>query len=147
MDHRHILDRFGRHGLRVTPQRRAVAVALSQPGPVHLTADGVLDLARQVVPEVSRATVYNTLNELVTLGELRAVTIDDGPVRFDPNIADEHSHSVCRSCGAIDDVPMPDIATAPADGFVVEGIELILRGICARCDAEGGAARPPLTAS
>lgn len=129
-----LLARMRERNVRITPQRRAVAAAFELAGPVHLTAEQVLDRARAVVPEVSRGTVYNTLNELVRAGELRAVQLDDGPLRFDPNVEGDHHHAVCRVCGVVDDIGAPSWAdAAAASGFVVERVEVIVRGLCRTC--------------
>ena len=49
-------------GRRITPQRRAVAEVLVGEN-MHLAAEQVFESARRLVPEISLATVYNTLNE------------------------------------------------------------------------------------
>ena len=54
------------------PQRRVIAEAMGGDH-VHLTAERVLERARRRLPEVSLATVYNTLNELVSMGEVQQV--------------------------------------------------------------------------
>jgi Fe2+ or Zn2+ uptake regulation protein len=119
---------------------------------VHLTAEQVHDLARERLPEISRATVYNTLNELVAMGELLVVDVVDGPKRYDPNVAVSHDHLVCDRCHAIRDVPReappPPLPEEAAGGFLVTGTEVTYRGLCPRCLGRdrgtgrgGGAAR------
>ena len=56
--------------------------------------------AARRLPEIGRATVYNTLNELVNLGEVREITLGVGPKRYDPETARHHQHLVCERCGA-----------------------------------------------
>lgn len=130
------LDRMRTRGLRVTPQRRAVFAALEGHGSIHLTADEIWSRARSVVPEVSRATVYNTLNELVERGELQALTFDGGPVLFDPNASHPHHHFVCRDCGRIDDVEPEGLEQVRlASGHRTERLELVFRGQCPECAA------------
>lgn len=107
---------------------------------VHLTADEVHARAVAVLPEISRATVYNTLGELVALGEVREVTLEGRAKRYDPNARDAHHHLVCTTCGLIFDVPVVDGAAArlPAaarHGFRVDTIEVTYRGTCPRCAA------------
>jgi Fe2+ or Zn2+ uptake regulation protein len=74
------LERLPRRGLRLTAQRRVIAEALEGVH-VHLAADGVFERAVARLPEISRATVYNTLNQLHTLGEVREITLDGGSRR------------------------------------------------------------------
>jgi Fur family ferric uptake transcriptional regulator len=106
---------------------------------VHLTAEELHDLARERLPEISRATVYNTLNELVAMGELLEVDVVDGPKRYDPNVGEEHDHLVCDSCHAIRDVPRSrKPPTIPADaraGYLVTAVEVTYRGLCPACAA------------
>src|ERR687897_3894142 len=89
-----LLERLRNRGWRLTPQRRVVAQVLAGDH-VHLTAESVHALARELLPEVSLATVYNTLNELVAMGEVIPVDASPGPTRYDPNVDKSHHHLVC----------------------------------------------------
>jgi Fur family transcriptional regulator, stress-responsive regulator len=133
-----LLSRLQARGWRLSPQRRVVAEVLVGEH-VHLTAEEVHDLARERLPEISRATVYNTLNELVAMGDVLEVDVVDGPKRYDPNIDEQHDHLVCDSCHAIRDVPrarkpptVPDDARA---GYVVTAVDVTYRGLCPACAA------------
>ena len=133
-----LLERLRDRGWRVTSQRRAVAEALEGQH-VHLTADEVHRRARSVLPEVSLATVYNTLNELVAMGEVAEVRHSPGPSRYDPNGGSTpHHHLLCTSCGALFDVDASTIA-APSlpdgDDFRVDAVDVLFRGTCAACRA------------
>ena len=120
----------------MTAQRRAVAEALAGPN-VHLTADEVLERARAVVPETSRATVYNTLNELVEMGELGEVAPDGRSKRYDPNFVDPHHHLLCVECGGLQDVHDLDIEPASAASgvpdFEITGVQVVFTGVCSTC--------------
>lgn len=98
-----LLDRLRGRGWRMTAQRRVVAEVLDGDH-VHLTADEVHARAVAKLPEISRATVYNTLGEMVTLGEVIEVSTDRRAKRYDPNAHRPHHHLVCASCGTIRDV-------------------------------------------
>src|SRR5688500_10533868 len=98
-----LIDRLRARDWRLTAQRRAVAEALSGPN-LHLTADEVLERAGAVLPEISRATVYNTLTELVAMGEITEVATDGRARRYDPNPDRSHRHLICDRCGRIVDV-------------------------------------------
>jgi|SRR5579875_159289 len=139
-----LLARLRRRAWRLSAQRRAVAEVLVGDH-VHLTAEQVHDLARARLPEISRATVYNTLNELVALGEVQVVDVADGPKRYDPNVIAVHDHLVCDRCHAIRDVPRssppPSIADDATGGFLVTGVEVTYRGLCPDCLGRHGARR------
>ena len=131
-----LLSRLRARDWRISSQRRVVAEVLVE-NHVHLTAEEVHALARKRLPEISRATVYNTLNELAAMGELLEVLVVDGPKRYDPNIDDEHDHLVCDSCHAIRDVPRsrkpPMIPEAVRAGYVATKVEITYRGLCSEC--------------
>jgi Fur family ferric uptake transcriptional regulator len=132
-----LLDRLRGRGWRLTAQRRVVAEVLDGEH-IHLTADEVLARATAQLPEISRATVYNTLGELVSLGEVIEVATDGRAKRYDPNAHSPHQHLVCSGCGAIRDVhPAGDLlADLPASerfGFTVSEAEVTYRGVCPDC--------------
>ena len=130
-----LLERLGRRGLRLTAQRRVVAEALEGEH-VHLTAEQVYERAATRLPEISRATVYNTLNQFQELGEVREVTLDAGPKRYDPNSLQPHNHLLCERCGIVRDVVPKGELFLPQDqchGFAVNDIEVTFRGLCSTC--------------
>ncbi len=133
-----LLSRLRTLNWRLSPQRRVVAEVFAGDH-VHLTAEEVHDLARDRLPEISRATVYNTLNELVAMGELLEVDVVDGPKRYDPNVGAEHDHLVCDKCHAIRDVPRserpPTIPHGARAGYRVTTVEVTYHGLCPACAA------------
>jgi Fur family ferric uptake transcriptional regulator len=121
----------------VTPQRRVVAEVLDGEH-VHLTAEAVHGRAQERLPEISLATVYNTLNELVSMGEVLEVSAGSGPKRYDPNTRIPHHHLVCTSCGTLRDVFTAGdagLSLTPGDqhGFVVTGVDVVFQGLCPQC--------------
>lgn len=132
-----LLERLRLRGWRITPQRRAVVQALSGEH-VHRTADQIHASARTVVPEVSLATVYNTLNELVGMGEITELHVGDGSARYDPKVGPDHHHLICEGCGLMFDVEPSGIDTLglmadQTHGMQVDTVEVIFRGRCPDC--------------
>jgi Fe2+ or Zn2+ uptake regulation protein len=130
-------DRLEARGWRITPQRRAVIRALAGEH-VHLSADQVHAAARRVVPEVSLATIYNTLNELVAMGEISEIRLADGTARYDPKVGPGHHHLLCEGCGLIFDVEplgVDGLSLPPAQryGMTVDSLEVVFRGRCSNC--------------
>lgn len=124
----------------MTAQRRVVAETLEGEH-LHLTAEQVYERAALRLPEISRATVYNTLNHLHELGEIREITFDAGPKRYDPNATECHQHLVCDRCGTVRDVVPSGKISLPDDqryGFAINDVQVIFRGLCPAC------ARSPL---
>ncbi len=131
-----LIDRLRQRGWRLTAQRRVIAEVMTGEH-VHLTADEVLERARAALPEVSRATVYNTLNEMVSIGELVELTHADGRKRYDPNVHERHHHLVCVDCGRMLDVDAEDPRLPPEQrhGFEVLDVEVTFRARCPSCRA------------
>ena len=145
-----LLERLRARGWKMTAQRRVVAEVLTGEH-VHLTADEVQERAAARLPEISRATVYNALNELAELGEVIEVATDGRAKRYDPNADDPHQHLVCQRCGTIRDVhpegeSRVHLPAGERHGFVVTGVEIVFRGLCPACatrrDAGSGSRRP-----
>jgi Fe2+ or Zn2+ uptake regulation protein len=131
-----ICDRFRSSGRKVTPQRAAVFRVVAG-NDQHLTAEAVHAAVVTELPMVSLRTVYQVLNDLVALGELDALDVGTGAVRFDPNL-DAHHHLVCTVCGMVRDVDEPlldgmALPDAALHRFVVDRAELVLRGRCEGC--------------
>ncbi|MEU3372854.1 Fur family transcriptional regulator [Streptomyces sp. NPDC006711] len=132
-----LVDRLRGRGWRMTSQRRVVAEVLSGEH-VHLTADEVHVRAARILPEISRATVYNTLGELVVLGEIMEVSTDGRAKRYDPNAHRPHQHLVCSGCGTIRDVhptgdPLAGLPPEERFGFTLSGADVTYRGLCPSC--------------
>jgi Fe2+ or Zn2+ uptake regulation protein len=130
-----LLQRLRDRGWRITPQRRAVAEVLVGDH-VHLTAEQVFEAAEDIVPEISLATVYNTLNELVAMNELTEVTAGGGPVRYDANVEEPHQHLTCLSCGQLVDVhPVGErgLSLAETHGYSIIGVSITFQGYCPAC--------------
>src|SRR5579862_1637182 len=132
-----LAERLRQRGWRLTAQRRVVADVLAGEH-VHLTAEEVHAAACAVLPEVSMATVYNTLNELVNMAEVLEISVGTGPKRYDPNTTTPHQRLLCVGCGALRDVAPEgeDGLTLPRDqrhGFQVVGVDIMFRGLCPSC--------------
>ncbi len=129
-----LVARLRDRGWRLTAQRRVIAEAMAGEH-VHLAADEVFARAREALPEVSLATVYNTLNELVDMGELLEIPHADGRKRYDPNVDERHHHLICVDCGRMLDVQADD-PRLPADqhhGFEMLGVDVTFHARCPDC--------------
>jgi len=132
-----LVERLRDRGWRLTAQRRVVAEVLNGEH-VHLTAEDVFTRAQSRLPEISLATVYNTLNELVAMGEVLEISAGDGPKRYDPNTTVAHHHLHCIVCGALRDVNPDgldrlDLPAAQRQGFELLDVDIVFRGRCPAC--------------
>lgn len=107
MDTHHLRQLLEAKGLKVTAHRMVIAEALMQTQR-HPTADEVYQRVQSMLPAISRATVYNTLNTLVESGLVRAVSTEPGVTRYDANL-EAHHHFVDTRTGQIYDIPWENI--------------------------------------
>ena len=125
------------NGHRYTNQRAAVfrLVARSR---AHPTAEDVFLGVRTEVPGISLATVYKSLETLVSCGLAKKLNPADGSARFCGR-TEPHHHARCLACGSVSDVAGElgdsEIATllTQANGFRLVGYELELTGYCSDC--------------
>jgi len=123
-------------GHRLTPQRRGVyEVLLAERD--HPTATEVFLRAKQRIPGISLATVYNCLETLVECGLAKQVNVDREASRFCANLSN-HAHFICDVCAKVFDIPIAkghsaqDVWNLPK-GFVVTRSEVTLHGVCSAC--------------
>jgi Fe2+ or Zn2+ uptake regulation protein len=96
----------------------------------HPTADEVWNRVRKKFPMVSRATVYNTLNLLVSKGLLRQFVLSGGRLVFDSNVLNHH-HFIEVDTGKIHDVPWDSLRVENVERlseFEVAEYQVVLRG-------------------
>ena len=125
------------NGRRYTDQRAAVfrIVARSR---VHPTAEDVFLGVRTEVPGISLATVYKSLETLVSCGLAKKLNPTDGSARFCGR-TEPHHHARCLVCGAVSDVAGElggseiTALRSKAKGFHLVGYEIELTGYCSDC--------------
>ena len=108
----------------------------------HPTADAVYTGVRMTCPGISLGTVYRNLMLMQDLGKIRTVSVGDGTVHFDPNLA-PHDHFVCSVCGKIFDMPPADLSSlreslreSAESGNLpghIEGYTACFHGVCNGC--------------
>ncbi len=138
-----LTELFRSQGLKITPQRVAIFEALHG-NDAHPTADSVYDTVAADMPSISLRTVYQTLNDLTSMGELHQLQFGVGSARFDPNTT-AHHHAVCERCGQVrdlavdfDGVDMPRARSGHLQGFRVTATEVVFRGLCQACQTDSG---------
>ena len=121
---------------KLTPQRDAVLqVILARAD--HPTANEIFEAARQRLPTISYATVYNSLRYLKEAGLVHEIKFGDSASRYDRE-TDRHDHAICNSCGKLVDFDLPQTAelmqaAARKSRFKPESVHLTLRGLCVDC--------------
>jgi len=139
-----LTELFRAQGLKVTPQRQCIFRVLHD-NPQHPTAESVYADVSREMPTISLRTVYQTLNDLASMGELVQLDLGTGSARFDPNL-DAHHHLVCDRCGRVLDVKVDasavQVPAAGRQGFTIDTTQIVFRGTCATCAAAGTETEP-----
>ncbi len=124
------------HGLQVTAQRLAVLRAVAvRP---HITADGVVEIARTEIGAISRQSVYDALGVLAEKGLVRRIQPIGSPALYEDRVGDNHHHLICRGCGVVVDVDCavgttPCLTAADNAGFEIDEAEVVYWGRCPTC--------------
>lgn len=123
-------------GLPVTMQRRVILEAVLQRDD-HPTADQIYEAVQDRIPQLSRTTVYRTMDTLLELGVIRRVHLTGVTGRFDGNIR-RHHHLVCIHCSKIIDIDDESLDQLPVpkrklQGFEVEDFSVQFSGTCSAC--------------
>ncbi|MDF2580094.1 Fur family transcriptional regulator [Microbacterium arborescens] len=123
-------------GLRVTESRAAVYAALhARP---HASADEVYTAVADRMPQASRQSVYNALNDFADAGLARRIEPAGRSMLFELRVGDNHHHLVCTACGRVEDVDCavghtPCLHPSDDHGFEVASAEVTYWGRCAEC--------------
>ena len=126
-----------KHNINITSQRINILKYLLQ-NSLHPSSEEIYEALKNKF-ELSRATVYNTMNLFEEKELVRVVDIVEGIKRYDLLMHD-HAHFLCVICGNIDDVNTPDsinngsVFTLPSD-YTIERIDILIRGICGKCSS------------
>lgn len=126
-----------RAGLRLTPQRQAICEYLAATDK-HPTAYQVYADLAGMHPDISRATVYNTLNTLQQLGVIVELSFGADHAHYDTN-PEPHINLICLRCHTIVDfagrVPLEDISrqVLAETGFQTAAAKVDLLGFCPAC--------------
>lgn len=122
-------ERLQRVGVPATLQRLAIAEVLLM-RPIHLRADEVLERVRETLPDMSRATVYNTLKIFREAGLVKELVVDAERIVFDSNTA-PHYHLYDVDTGAVLDVSADELQVIGSpklpQGLELEQVDVIIR--------------------
>jgi Fur family ferric uptake transcriptional regulator len=135
-------ERLHRAGERVTPQRLNVAAALAEAGR-RLTAEELWQRLRRRDKRVGRATVFRSLEALVSAGLARRLELEHHVSAYVACQPGHHHHLACTICGRvleIDESYVRPVAMRVEDetGFVIDDARLDFYGRCSRCVADPG---------
>jgi Fur family peroxide stress response transcriptional regulator len=124
-------------GLRMTKQRKVVYDVVQELAIDHPTASAVYTKAKEIMPSISLATVYNCLETLTEAGAITQVNLHREASRFCPNLQ-PHAHFFCAKCDSVFDVNLNEQADASEpwnlpDGSRIQEMNVAMRGLCPNC--------------
>jgi Fur family peroxide stress response transcriptional regulator len=132
-----LLTALKQAGRRLTPQRLAICRALAERRD-HPTAQALFEQLAPEFPSLSRATVYNTLQTLVSAGLIHELgDAGDGAQHYDAD-ASPHLNLICRRCHRIEDFPATTLTrlaqrVTTQSGYQLQGARLAYYGLCPKC--------------
>jgi Fur family ferric uptake transcriptional regulator len=123
-------------GHKLTRPRLAVLEVLKT-HPEHLNHSQILEAGKKICPQLSRATVYRTMELLVTLNLARPLYLNDSTPHF-MVVTSGHHHMICSACGLVlefDQCLSRQIVQAVAEQyqFLVQSHLLEFYGLCQDC--------------
>ena len=137
MTDRSALDTLLGYGIHPSVQRIAIMDYLLTHR-THPTVDEVYVALNKEIPTLSKTTVYNTLRLFAEHGAALMLAIDEKKICFD-GVVKPHAHFMCRRCGRLKDVELPEGAgTLQLDGadFMVEETHVYYKGLCRSCQEQ-----------
>ena len=115
-------------------KQRAIILEVIRSDMCHHTAEEIFELAKEKLPTISLATVYNNLHAMEEEKIIRKISGDSGPDRYDKYYR-PHGHLFCLACGGIYDLSLPNLPMLISEKCMcdVESYELKVKGICSEC--------------
>ena len=102
---------------------------------IHPRADWIYAQVLKTVPNISLATVYRNLSQLVESEQLTAVR-DGNQVRYDRNL-ERHDHFNCHRCGTLYDIEVERQgvigSVETTYDFQVADVRIEVTGTCRAC--------------
>lgn len=128
-----IIKKLNQKNLRPSIQRIKIIYYLENKKN-HPTVDCIYQDILPEIPNLSRTTVYNTLNVLLENDLVIQLDFGEGCLRYDADTT-PHSHFFCRKCGKVFDLKISpeDIASKIPTGFSVQETQLYAFGCCEKC--------------
>ncbi len=135
-----LINTLKTQGKRITPQREAICRLLAETDE-HPTARRIYETLKPQFPSMSLATVYNTLEVLVSVGAVnRLGSAGDDSVHYDADTS-PHINLACIICHRIIDLPSEHIRAlqaevAQASQYRILGGRVLYYGICPECQRQ-----------
>jgi Fur family ferric uptake transcriptional regulator len=125
-------------GLRLTPQRQAVAQTLRRMGK-EVSVQELYDRVRRRHPYLGRATVFRAIDRLVEAGLARRLERPGHVSAYVWCEPTHHHHLICTECRTVQELDEQAVAPladriARREGFRVDHARLDFYGRCRNCE-------------
>ena len=123
-------------GFRLTPQRLAILRILNENN-THMTPHEICEQAQAVMPGLTEATVYRTLNFLTEQGLILAAHVGSGQLVYE-SAEHAHHHLICRCCRRNHEIEHADLTElyqhfAASTGYQIDSFHVTFFGVCPDC--------------
>jgi Fe2+ or Zn2+ uptake regulation protein len=100
----------------------------------HRTVDEIYQNLMEIIPTLSKTSIYNVLSLFTEKGLVKPVNINPNETRYEL-VCDKHSHFMCNVCGELYDIPYHPVTVNDTElnDFLVETQEVLLKGTCPKC--------------
>jgi Fe2+ or Zn2+ uptake regulation protein len=102
----------------------------------HPTVEDIHRGVQEVMPDMSLATIYHTLNDLLEMGEVVQLNLGEGKSQYHPT-TEHHHHVVCLACRRVLDTRRAfnglKLLPEEAPGYQIVRRELVFYGFCPDC--------------
>ncbi len=103
----------------------------------HLDANGVYEMVKKTIPNISLGTVYRNLNDLEKNGFIKKIKLKNGNDVFDKSVM-SHNHIYCVKCGKVVDINLKldekELENLERQtGFKITDCNFNINGICKSC--------------
>jgi Fur family ferric uptake transcriptional regulator len=137
-DYSHVLDMLRSHGLRMTPQRRAIVSEVMRASG-HISPAVIARNVEREMPGVNPSTVYRTLTLLEEVGVLQHSHLETG-AEYHRSEEAQHVHLTCHRCGRDDSLSIAEAGKLHAllrrhGGFEADLTHFAITGLCSDCAA------------
>lgn len=101
---------------------------------IHPTVDEIYVDLVELLPTLSKTTVYNTLKLFVDNKLVKAVNLYDNKMRYEL-VRSEHGHFKCNSCSQVYDIPIDTNLHLPEElkGSYINEYHHLIIGTCSNC--------------
>jgi len=135
-DFAEVMTRLREHGLRMTPQRRAIVSEVMRTQG-HISPAQMARTIQSEMPGVNASTIYRTLTLLEEVGVLQHSHLESG-AEYHKRDEAQHVHLTCSRCGRDDALSLQEAGKLGSlihahHGFVADLTHFAITGLCVDC--------------